>query len=326
MKIDIVVGGSYGDEAKGKISKFLVANNKYDWVCRASGGPNAGHTIYHNGKKFITHHIPSGVFHNIQSVIGAGCVINPKSLFTEIKELEDQKIDVFSNLNIAYNAHIITDEHVSFDVKTDTIGSTGRGIMPAYRDKYARVGMRAEDVPELKSFLIDTVDSLDGDILIEGAQGYNLCPDWGKYPYVTSSPPTATYALHSLGLPAQAVSKVWLAMKVYDTYVGTRQFQPSDEIFNQICSVGNEFGSTTGRARKCNWLNLSSMIKAAKANGATDVVFSKVDVLEKLKRFAIIEPDIEFYTMKEMQEFIEDELSVLNSNIVVHWSSSKEFV
>jgi adenylosuccinate synthase len=202
------------------------------------------------------------------------------TLEEEISDLEQHGIDVRSNLKIAYNCHIITPQHVEEDRATDKIGSTKRGIMPTYRDKYARVGVRAESVTTLQGFLCDPIELLRGNIMIEGAQGFGLCPDHGDYPYVTSSPPTSAYALHSLGIPPQAVRKVWGAAKVYETYVGTKQFQPRDDVFKQVARYGEEYGATTGRSRQVNWIDIGSLVRAVRANGVTDIVFSKIDVLQ----------------------------------------------
>ena len=321
--VDIVIGLQYGDEAKGKVTHHLLSQDNYDFVCRASGGPNAGHTIYHEGKKIVTHHIPSGIFYGIPSIIGSGCVINPITLYEEMDELEKHGIDVRSNLKIAYNCHIITPYHVEEDIATDKVGSTKRGIMPAYRDKYARIGVRAESISALQEFLCDPLVLLHGTVMIEGAQGFGLCPDHGDYPFVTSSPPSSAYALHSLGIPPQAVRKVWGAAKVYETYVGTKQFQPRDDVFKQVARYGEEYGSTTGRARQVNWIDIGLLVRSVRANGVTDIVFSKVDVLQKAKRYQLLNPDTEFSSLQGMQKFIEAKLKTESPNIQAYWSSSK---
>jgi len=322
--VDVVVGLQYGDEAKGKITHHLLSGGGYDFACRASGGPNAGHTIYHQGKKVVTHHIPSGVFYGVPSVIGAGCVIDPITLQEEIEELERHDLNVRGSLKIAYNCHIITPEHVEEDKSTDKIGSTKRGIMPVYRDKYARTGLRAEDVPALREFICDPVTLLKGNIIIEGAQGLGLCPDHGDYPFVTSSPPTTAYALHSLGLPPQSVSKVWGAAKVYETYVGAKRFQPSGQLFNQLVEYGEEYGSTTGRPRQTNWIDLPFLLRSIRINGVTDVVFSKTDVLERVGVYEVLNPACKFSTLAEMQKHIRSAIIASFPTINVFWSSSKE--
>ena len=149
MIADIVLGLTHGDEGKGKVTHHLCKNKDYTHVIRYNGGCNAGHTIFHGGKKFITHHIPCGVFYGIKSIIGPGCVINPKKFLEEIDNLEKNGISAKSLVRIAENAHVITDFHLAQDGKDEEIGTTKRGNGPAYRDKYARKGIRACDVPEL---------------------------------------------------------------------------------------------------------------------------------------------------------------------------------
>ena len=324
-EVDIVVGLQYGDEAKGKITHHLLSARRYDFVCRASGGPNAGHTIYHNGRKVVTHHIPSGVFFGIPSIIGAGCAINPETLEQEIQDIERTGISgVRENIRIAYNAHIIKPEHVNEDATTDKIGSTKRGIMPVFRDKYARVGLRAEDVPELKDYIIDPVEVVKGSVMIEGAQGLGLCPDHGDYPFVTSSPPTSTYALHSLGLAPQTIRQVWGAAKAYETYVGAKEFQADGETFDLLAEYGEEYGATTGRRRQTNWINMDHLKRSIRINGVTDIVFSKVDVISKVGAFAVLNPNKTFDTFEEMQSYLTDELQSEAQDLNIYWSSSKE--
>jgi adenylosuccinate synthase len=235
---DIVIGLQHGDEGKGKVTHHLLKSGEYTHCVRFNGGCNAGHTIYHNGVKLVTHHIPAGVFFGVTSVIGNGCVIDPKKLFEEIEYLESHGIDVRNYLKIAKNAHIITE------------AKTGNG--PAYRDKYSRTGYRAESLPSLESFLVDIYEELSGDtvVLMEGAQGFWLDPDWGDYPYVTSSHTGVAAAIQN-GINPRSIRNVWGIIKSYETYVGKRNFQPEGEVFNKIQKVGQEFGATTGRVRQC---------------------------------------------------------------------------
>ena len=155
MIADIIVDLQYGDCGKGKITHALCRRGDYTHVIRYNGGCNAGHTIYHNKRKFVTHHIPAGVFFGIKSIIGSGCVVFPEQLFKEIRALEEGGIDTEGLIYIAENAHVITKSHLEEDGKDTTIGTTKRGNGPAYRDKYDRKGLRAKDVPELRPFLID---------------------------------------------------------------------------------------------------------------------------------------------------------------------------
>ena len=194
MLADVIVDLQYGDCGKGKVASHLCKINDYTHVIRYNGGCNAGHTIYHNGKKLITHHIPCGVLHGIKSIIGPGCVLNVDQFFREIKELEDAGIETDGLIKVASNGHIITDFHLAQDKKDSEIGTTKRGNGPAYRDKYARKGMIALEMPDLSPYIIDMYEEIHNNeeydeikILFEGAQGFGLDIDWGDYPYVTSS-------------------------------------------------------------------------------------------------------------------------------------------
>tara|TARA_R100000008_G_C3585415_1_gene171868 strand:+ start:1817 stop:2806 length:990 start_codon:yes stop_codon:yes gene_type:complete len=327
MLADIVVDLQYGDCGKGKVTHHLCKSLNYTHVVRYNGGCNAGHTIYHNGKKFVTHHIPAGVFYGIKSVIGPGCVVNPKQFFKEIKELEEGGIETANLIFIAKNAHIITDEHLEEDQKDVRIGTTKRGNGPAYRDKYGRDGKRAEEVPELKEYIIDLYEELHSgpnvNVLFEGAQGFGLDIDWGDYPYVTSSHCTSAAALLN-GVPPQAVNKVWGVAKAYETYVGAKNFQPDDEIFNDMRDLGEEYGATTGRPRQCNWMNWNLINKAININGVTDLVFNKMDILTELGNWAILKDGEKHIFSSEdmMQEWIFSNLP--NKEINVYFSGDKE--
>src|SRR3989344_3431269 len=212
--MDVIVDLQYGDCGKGKVAHYLSHKNSYTHVLRYNGGCNAGHTIFHKGKKFITHHIPAGVFFGIKSVIGSGCVLDPDQFFREIQMLEEGGVRTKGKIFVATNTHVITKAHKGEDKKKGgKIGTTGRGNGPAYRDKYGRTGVRAEKVARLKPYLVDLYDEWyphsdrTGEkgktinILAEGAQGFGLDIDWGDYPFATSSHCTAAGALLN-GLPA----------------------------------------------------------------------------------------------------------------------------
>jgi adenylosuccinate synthase len=292
MIADIVVGLSYGDEGKGKVTHHLLKSGEYTHCLRFNGGCNAGHTIYHKGKKFVTHHIPAGVFFGVKSIIGAGCVVNLEQFMREIEELKENGIDPAGLLYVAKNAHVITQEHLEEDNRDTSIGTTKRGNGPAYRDKYARVGLRAEEVPELVegSYIIDLHEELYNSmidpivVLCEGAQGFGLDIDWGDYPYVTSSHCTTAGALLN-GIPPQAVRRVYGVTKAYETYVGAKEFHGSSRIFDLIQQVGNEYGATTGRPRQCNWLNIRALMRAININGVTDLIINKVDILREVRKW-----------------------------------------
>ena len=283
MITDVVVGLQHGDEGKGKVTAHLLSKGSYTHCVRYNGGCNAGHTIYHKGEKLVTHHIPAGVLYGVTSVIGNGCVLDPVRLFEEIKELESHGIDVRSKLKIASNTHVITENHKEEDSKDTKIGTTRTGNGPAYRDKYGRNGLRASEVPELSEFIVDIVEELSGDteILMEGAQGFWLDPDWGDYPYVTSSH-TGTAAAIQNGISPRSIRNVWGIIKAYETYVGKRNFQPDDSIFDDIQKAGNEYGATTGRVRQCNWINIDQVKKAIFLNGVNRLIVNKMDVLREV--------------------------------------------
>lgn len=323
---DVIVDLQQGDSGKGKIANYLAQNGEYTHVVRYNGSNNAGHTIYLNGEKVVTHAIPVGVLHEIRSIIGLGCVLNVKHFFEELDELESSSVYVRDLVKIAYNTHIITDEHLIEDGQDYKIGTTRRGNGPAYRDKYGRVGVRACDIPELKNYLVDVYEEFHNPqaecrILFEGAQGFYLDIDWGDYPYVTSSHCTAGSAVMN-GVPPQKIRRVYGAAKIYETYVGSKKFEPDDVIFTRIRNMGNEFGATTGRPRQCNWLDVDRLLKAARVNGVTDLIMSKVDVLRELETWKL-------YSGGEVVSF-DSEDSVMNflieklNGVVLYWSDDPE--
>ena len=314
MISDIVVDLQYGDCGKGKVTHHLCKTGEYTHVIRYNGGCNAGHTIFHQGKKFVTHHIPAGVFFGIRSVIGPGCVVNVEQFFKEVEELKEGGINTDGLVFIAKNAHIITENHIEEETKETKIGTTKRGNGPAYRDKFARTGVRAEDVPELRPYLMDLYEELhercgNPIILFEGAQGFGLDIDWGSYPYVTSSNCISAAALMN-GVPPQTVRNIYGVAKSYETYVGSKKFQPAGGVFTKIQEEGQEYGATTGRKRQVNWMNLNFLQKAININGATHVVFNKMDVLENVGQFAVRENSVlkRFIDAKHMEEYVRQRL------------------
>ncbi|MDO8561962.1 MAG: adenylosuccinate synthetase [bacterium] len=331
LNIDVIVDLQYGDCGKGKVAHFLCKTKKYTHVLRYNGGCNAGHTIFHKGKKFVTHHIPAGVFFGVRSVIGPGCVLDPDQFFREIQILKEGGVPTKGKIFIAQNTHIITDAHKEEDKKGGgAIGTTGRGNGPAYRDKYGRTGLRAEKVEILKPYLIDLYKEWyykgDVNILAEGAQGFGLDIDWGDYPFVTSSHCTTAGALLN-GLPATALRDVWGVAKIYETYVGSKKFQPAGEVFDKMVDIGEEFGATTGRRRQCNWMNLQTLERAIRMNGVTHIVFNKVDVLRKVGEWAVYDgkKKIEFKNERSMQTFVLKRLKTLGiPRNRVFFSESKE--
>ena len=292
MIVDVVLGLQYGDEGKGKVTHYLANRDNYDYVLRFNGGGNAGHTIYHNGKKIITHHIPSGVLHGIPSIIGPNCVLNPRSFFAEIEELEDAGIDCRHLIKIAHNCHVITQEHVQAEHKESRVGTTRTGNGPAYTSKYNRTGTTAVEVEELKDYVIDffttVLDKPGLKILAEGAQGFGLDIDFGDYPYVTSSHVTLGGVL-LCGFSPKSIRHVYGVAKVYETYVGSKEFQDyENRNLALIADVGQEYGATTGRLRKVNYLSEETLYKSIKVNHPTHVVLNKLDILRHVGDWKIV--------------------------------------
>ena len=333
MFADIVVDLQYGDCGKGKVTHALCKRGEYTHVIRYNGGCNAGHTIYHNKRKFVTHHIPAGVFFGLKSIIGSGCVVFPEQFFKEIRELEEGGIQTEGLVFIAENAHVITKEHLEEDGKDTSIGTTKRGNGPAYRDKYDRKGLRAKDVPELRPYLIDIYEELylknpKAAVLFEGAQGFGLDVDWGDYPYVTSSNCISAAACMN-GIPAQSIRHVWGVAKAYETYVGAKQFQPAGDIFNTIQEVGEEYGATTGRKRQVNWLDLNFLKKAIHINGVTHLVINKMDILQKVEKWTLYKNGmkINFENENSFKEVLTENTVLDNRGIRLHqilFSSHKD--
>jgi adenylosuccinate synthase len=333
-KVDILLGAVWGDEGKGKVVDYLTP--EYDIVCRFQGGPNAGHTICFEDKKYVLHLIPSGIFNDCINVIGNGVVIDPVELIKEIEMLENDGFDVKSKLIISNKAHLILPIHrlidkIKEDKKGDTkIGSTLKGIGPAYTEKISRHGIRVGDItPDLENkvrslsvdhFMIDKdLDDLDlvasngqenkkfieacqkllqynildttyylnqalyedKSILAEGAQGALLDIDFGTYPYVTSSNTTSGGAITGLGIPPTKINKIIGIFKAYTTRVGSGPFptELDDEIGKQLQIYGSEYGATTGRPRRCGWLDLPLLKYSCMINGITELHLMKMDVL-----------------------------------------------
>ncbi len=308
-KVDICCGLNWGDEAKGKLVAYLVKNNKYDYVCRWAGGNNAGHTIYVDGKKYKTHLIPSGIFYNVKSIIGPDCVINEEGFYKEINYLKENGFDT-SLIKISPKAHVVLNHHIYEDQeKYKHQGTTANGIAPCYRDKYGRTGTQVSNIEAFKNYLWD--EKLEGNILCEGAQGFWLDINYGNYPYVTSST-TLPYGACSLGFPTQKINKIYGASKIYDTRSGTDPLFPEslleDENLMKIIKIGGEIGTTTGRIRKTNWLNLDKLIISTKISGVTDIIISKIDVLEKIKIFKLYYKNelINFDNLENMKLYIKN--------------------
>ena len=242
-----------GYEAKGKITSQLASKGEYSLVARWAGGNNAGHTVYVDGKKFKTHLVPSGVFHGIPSLVGPACVLHPESFYEELRYLKESGFDT-SLVKVSPKCHIVKDEFLQFDKDNlaEKLGTTSKGIAPCYAAKAGRTGILAKDVLEDSLIWLDM--------------------DQGNYPYVTSST-TLPYGACSIGFPSQKIDRIWGAAKLYDTRSGEDPMFPAslldDSELSEIGRIGQEYGVTTGRKRKVNWLNLDYLCRAIKITGTT---------------------------------------------------------
>ena len=321
-----VIGAQWGDEGKGKIVDLVSLH--YDIVARYQGGHNAGHTVVIEGKSYILQLIPSGMFRGGKiGVIGNGVVIEPSALLVEIKKMEDSGFSFEGRLNISDRAHLILPHHRWREQeaeKTQTIGTTLRGIGPTYEDKAARLGFRITDlmqsdfekrlgelyeskpegneflarIPEFRnalaqyvcncsSFLAEAVKQ-EKRLLFEGAQGTMLDVDHGTYPFVTSSSCAAGGISTGLGIGPKHIHKVLGVSKAYATRVGSGPF-PSElqnSTGDTIRNRGKEFGSITGRPRRCGWLDLVALKYAAQINGMDALCITKLDILDEFDQIA----------------------------------------
>jgi adenylosuccinate synthase len=296
--IDVVLGCSYGDEGKGKVVHDLLTKNNYDLCIRFNGSGNAGHTIYYKGKeKVVLHQIPIGILHdNVTNLISSDCLVNIPKLKEELDSVKKLGINITNKLFISKGCHIITQEAIEYDRQNNTIGTTNSGIGPTYANKMLRIGRRVEDfkkeltdlgvtIIDMRNFWSSPYTENVENILLEGAQGFELDINWtNNYPYCTSSTCTLAGGLNT-GIPIKKIRNIYGISKIYDTYVGTRQFQPeNDKILHLIGSTGREFGATTGRKRQCNYLNLDNLIEALKINQANICIINKVDILEEVSK------------------------------------------
>ncbi len=313
-KADIVVGLAWGDEAKGKVANQLASHtvagkNYYDFVARWNGGSNAGHTIYVNEECYKTHIVPCGVFHGIKSIIGPNCVLHPESFYKELDGISKAGFDT-SLVKVSPNTHIVTDNHIDIDKRTlaKKLGTTSRGIAPAYADKAARSGVLAKDVLEY-DYIWD--GELHGNILCEGAQGVWLDINHGLYPYVTSSE-TLPYAACSIGFPTQVIDRVYGVAKMYDTRSGEDPLFPSslldDSELRRVADAGMEYGVTTGRRRRVNWLDLNRLIDAINLSGSTDIILNTCDVLKEVEHYKLFynREILSFGSIESITTFVEN--------------------
>jgi len=333
MKVDVLLGLQWGDEGKGKVVDVLTPN--YDLITRFQGGPNAGHTLEFEGKKFVLRSIPSGIFQGDKiNVIGNGVVLDPALFKAEVDALEQSGHPLTDRLKISKKTHLILPTHRLLDAAYEAdkgnskIGTTGKGIGPAYTDKISRNGVRVGDIlhnfeekyntaiarhirilkqydfeydlPELEKAWFEGIECIkrfelidsehyvnnalksDKKVLAEGAQGTMLDIDFGSYPFVTSSNTICAGACTGLGVSPGNIGQVFGIFKAYCTRVGSGPFPTElfDETGDTMRKIGFEFGSVTGRPRRCGWIDLVALKYAVMINGVTQLIMMKSDVMD----------------------------------------------
>ncbi|MEY3432966.1 MAG: hypothetical protein RL131_902 [Bacteroidota bacterium] len=339
--VDVLLGLQWGDEGKGKIVDYFAPN--YDVIARFQGGPNAGHTLYVNGDKIVLHQIPSGIFHgNTINLIGNGVVLDAVTLKKEYDKVAAFGVDGRKNLYISERTHLILPTHRALDKASELskgnekIGSTLKGIGPAYMDKTGRNGLRVGDLLDknfttqyiklrlkhqrmLDSFgfqedisaweeeffeaieFMRTLKIVNGEyfinekirsgkkVLAEGAQGSMLDVDFGTFPFVTSSSTISAGVCTGLGIAPQQIKEVIGVSKAYCTRVGSGPFPTElhDDTGERLRKIGNEFGATTGRPRRCGWMDLVALNFACMINGVTQIVMTKSDVLDAFESLSV---------------------------------------
>lgn len=307
----IVVGAQWGDEGKGKIVDYLA--DRADWIVRYQGGNNAGHTVIIGSETFKLHLVPSGICRGKKSALGNGVVVNPVALRAELEALHARGIDTAGKFFVSNRSHLILQRHLQQDgsqeaAREQKVGTTGKGIGPAYMAKIERVGVRAgawqqadltdeerEAMAFLAPYLGDTVhllhEALEAGqtILLEGAQGTFLDVDHGTYPFVTSSNCSTGGACTGSGLPPTAVQTVTGILKAYTTRVGNGPFptELTDATGSYLQEKGREVGVTTGRIRRCGWLDLVMARYARRLNGVSEWAITKLDVLSGLETIQV---------------------------------------
>ena len=342
MPATVIVGAQWGDEGKGKIVDLLAQES--DLVCRYQGGPNAGHTVVVDGETHKIRQIPTGIIAGKPSAIGAGCVVDPAVLISELDELDGRGHRTEGLLFVSGNAHLVMPWHVVLDGARERrlgrlqIGTTRRGIGPAYADKATRIGIRVQDLLDPKilrqklelavaekniwlervygldpldveeivdthlgfsrrlapyvtdtSLLVDRALGAGQRVLFEGAQGTLLDLDHGTYPFVTSSSPIAAGAAVSFGIGPNRIDEVVGVAKAYVTRVGEGPFPSEIEGPDQdrVRELGQEFGTVTGRERRCGWLDLVALRFAVRVNGITSLALTKLDVLSEFREVPV---------------------------------------
>lgn len=335
-KVDVLLGLQWGDEGKGKVVDVLTP--RYDLVTRFQGGPNAGHTLEFNGQKYVLRSIPSGIFQGDKiNIIGNGVVLDPALFKAEVEALEQSGHPLTKRLKISKKAHLILPTHRLLDQAFETakgegkIGTTGKGIGPAYSDKISRNGLRVGDIlhnfeekyaaalqrhkdilnqynfpfdlTELEREWMSGIDTIrkfeliDSEhvinealqsgkkVLAEGAQGTMLDIDFGSYPFVTSSNTICAGACTGLGVAPRNIGDVYGIFKAYCTRVGSGPFPTElfDATGEDMRNKGHEFGSVTGRPRRCGWIDLVALKYAVMINGVTRLIMMKSDVMDEFE-------------------------------------------
>lgn len=351
-KIDIVLGAQWGDEGKGKLVDMLGAH--YDLCARVAGGSNAGHTIVVDNVKYKFHLVPSGILHpGSKCIIGNGVVVHIPQFQKELEELDKAGVDWKNRIFISDRAHMVFDFHQTVDGAQETklgrnkIGTTKKGIGPAYASKISRNGIRVGDLQDwdyfeqrfraltsticsqynveidvegelakykkiaefVKPMTIDTIEYVNAEwsngsrILVEGANATMLDIDFGTYPYVTSSNPSVGSVLTGLGVSPNKLSGIYGTVKAYCTRVGEGPFptEQENDVGDHLGTVGAEFGTTTGRARRCGWLDIPQMQYSAKINGYTALNLTKLDVLTGLEKVRLGTQYVDVNTGKELK-------------------------
>ncbi len=339
--VDVILGLQWGDEGKGKIVDYFAPN--YDVVARFQGGPNAGHTLYVKDKKIVLHQIPSGIFHEDKiNLIGNGVVLDPVTLKRECETVKPFVADFRKNLFISQRAHVILPTHRALDKASealkgnDKIGSTLKGIGPAYMDKTGRNGIRVgdlldknftshyiklrlkhqklldsmhfnEDISAWEEEFLEAMDFMrqfkivNGEyfindkiaqgkkVLAEGAQGSMLDVDFGTFPFVTSSNTISAGVCTGLGIAPQKIKDVMGVTKAYCTRVGSGPFPTElfDAAGDELRKIGQEFGATTGRPRRCGWIDLVALKYTCMINGVTKLIMTKSDVLDTFEQLNV---------------------------------------
>jgi len=339
--VDVLLGLQWGDEGKGKIVDYFAP--QYDIIARFQGGPNAGHTLYVNGQKVVLHQIPSGIFHeNTTNLIGNGVVLDAVTLKKEYNKVAAFGIDGRKHLYVAERTHLILPSHRALDKASELskgnekIGSTLKGIGPAYMDKTGRNGLRVgdlldknfttqyiklrmkhqrlldsfgfnDDISEWEEEFFEAIEFMrslkivNGEyfinekiregkkVLAEGAQGSMLDVDFGTFPFVTSSNTISAGVCTGLGIAPQKIREVIGVSKAYCTRVGSGPFPTElhDETGERLRKIGSEFGATTGRPRRCGWIDLVALNFACMVNGVTQIVMTKADVLDAFDELSV---------------------------------------